>query len=316
MDTKTDRKDEFFKRCEDFKNVMVSNYGTVLIDGEERKPSSNGEYLSVYINKNHLIDPNSKGRSVGVHVLVCSAFHEKTSEDQTRVNHKDGNKHNNHADNLEWVTPSENTQHAYDTGLFGNKHDLREIEETLKRLESTVVHYRFAMESINEHFERLDEMYNSFNWLCDTVTWIEAQVSRFYLEMLPKGLTGLEESEMLDRVLNHIVKKLSDKAQNAEGTLLLHDDIRPVIKLYMWNPVEGNFSRNLTTQVFNSVIDFMRLYFPGFDIKGDELNKKITDLFLLNNPNWRVLAPSHQFASWFGLKDVTYDKYDKENNGD
>ena len=37
------------------------------------------------------------------------------SEKHTQVNHKDGNPANNCADNLAWVTPSENNQHSHDT---------------------------------------------------------------------------------------------------------------------------------------------------------------------------------------------------------
>ena len=34
-----------------------------------------------------------------------------------QVNHKDGNTLNNHANNLEWVTKSENMYHSYSTNL-------------------------------------------------------------------------------------------------------------------------------------------------------------------------------------------------------
>ena len=51
-----------------------------------------------------------------VHIMIASTFITK-DEGRIWVNHKDGNKHNNKADNLEWVTPAENTQHAVATGL-------------------------------------------------------------------------------------------------------------------------------------------------------------------------------------------------------
>lgn len=52
-----------------------------------------------------------------VHRLVCLAFHGPAPADKPWVNHKNGNKLNNHADNLEWTSISQNIQHAFDTGL-------------------------------------------------------------------------------------------------------------------------------------------------------------------------------------------------------
>lgn len=63
-----------------------------------------------------------KDKTYKVHKLVCMAFHPiegKVKYDdysKIQVNHIDGNTLNNHASNLEWVTASENIQHAYENG--------------------------------------------------------------------------------------------------------------------------------------------------------------------------------------------------------
>lgn len=57
-----------------------------------------------------------KPKPCNIHTLVAKAFLH-IPEGKTQVNHKDGNTKNNHVDNLEWVTPQENSQHAVATGL-------------------------------------------------------------------------------------------------------------------------------------------------------------------------------------------------------
>ena len=69
-----------------------------------------GGYVKIKITKNY------SQRLLSVHRLVAEAFLEKP-DGKNEVNHKDGDKTNNCADNLEWVTKSENMNHAYRTGL-------------------------------------------------------------------------------------------------------------------------------------------------------------------------------------------------------
>ena len=65
-------------------------------------------YMTVNLSK------NGKGSTKRVHRLVANAF---LGESNLQIDHIDGNKQNNRLDNLEYVTPKENTNRAWEKGL-------------------------------------------------------------------------------------------------------------------------------------------------------------------------------------------------------
>lgn len=58
---------------------------------------------------------NGKMKLCKIHRLVLSSF--CGYDNDLHVNHIDGNKQNNHLDNLEWVTCSDNQKHAHKIGI-------------------------------------------------------------------------------------------------------------------------------------------------------------------------------------------------------
>lgn len=60
------------------------------------------------------------GKTMAVHRLVAENYVPNPLQ-LPEVNHKDGNKLNNHVDNLEWMSHYNNMRHGYDTGLINNK---------------------------------------------------------------------------------------------------------------------------------------------------------------------------------------------------
>lgn len=93
---------------------------------------SNGDVYSKYFKKMMFQKPTNnkwykrfplrdKSRKmVTLHRVIAENFIPNPNN-YPEVNHKDGNKRNNHVDNLEWCTPKQNREHARRTGLLINQ---------------------------------------------------------------------------------------------------------------------------------------------------------------------------------------------------
>lgn len=92
---------------------------SVSTEGEVRKDTTN-YILSQSSQQDYKfvgLIINGKQKRMRVHRMVALAFIDNP-DNKPYVNHINGNRSDNNVENLEWVTPSENTQHAVDTGLF------------------------------------------------------------------------------------------------------------------------------------------------------------------------------------------------------
>ena len=93
--------------CDAIPNLMVSNHGRVspVFPGKgyiSRGTRMNDGYYSV----------TRRRRTLLVHRLVAATFIGRPISPDMEVNHKDSDRGNNHVDNLEYVTRSQNRQHA------------------------------------------------------------------------------------------------------------------------------------------------------------------------------------------------------------
>lgn len=107
-----------WKPIKDYEDLyMVSNTGLIKsLHWSKEKPlkqvirSNNYQYYFVGLLK------NGKRKYFAVHRLVASAFIPNPNNYE-QVDHLDGNKLNNNANNLEWVSAKENTNRAWKKGL-------------------------------------------------------------------------------------------------------------------------------------------------------------------------------------------------------
>lgn len=111
---------EFFKELK-FRNVkdrmyMIGDLGSII-------NRNNNSYLSTYKSEKGysmvgLMCNDNRRHTFKLHRIVAVNFLGDRSNEGLEIDHIDGNKDNNAADNLEWVTHKENIKRANEKGLI------------------------------------------------------------------------------------------------------------------------------------------------------------------------------------------------------
>lgn len=153
----------------------VSNWGRVKRIKASRRAYA-GRLLSHNTLTKHgyaeiLICKNGQQERAKIHRLVAFAFIGNPPGAHYEINHKDGNKANNHVSNLEWVTRQENSQHAVRLGLanraHGSKHPYVKLteEEVLKiRAARNVVRQKDLAVQYNVGQPQISRIHRKASW--------------------------------------------------------------------------------------------------------------------------------------------------------
>lgn len=125
-----DHPTEIWRQIPNFPEYSISNLGRVRRDAP-RSTSRRTDFVPLIRRPDtnhsgyHVVNLCQQGLYTrkSVHSLVALTFIGERP-DGYQINHKDGNKINNRVENLEYVTPRDNSHHAIATGLWpmGSEH--------------------------------------------------------------------------------------------------------------------------------------------------------------------------------------------------
>ena len=258
---------EIWKDIKDFEGFyQVSNFGNVrscnrivnkqFLKGEIRKPRLKNDYYRIALQK------NMKRKEFGVHNLVAIMFIDNP-ENKPIVNHKDGNKQNNHVDNLEWVTYSENSIHAHTNGLVSyTKHNPHIVtvdqSDTPGEIWKTILNYnKYEISNLGriKRFSRirkpvLGKDYYRIN-LCKSSTqktfYIHILVAENFIGSIPKdfivnhkdgnklnnAVENLEIISKQDNVVHAYKNNLTKtkKGSDHQNSKITEDDVHKIFEL-------------------------------------------------------------------------------------
>lgn len=132
-------------------NCFVSNLGYIIYDQRSHYPTKRQD-------TGYFVMRDGNAKTSRIHRMVADTFIPNPDpEHLTDVNHIDGDKSNNRADNLEWCDRTYNLKHAYDMGLHKKK-----VEEESWAAKLTLEQAQY----IYDHYET-DGYHSNTQELCE-----------------------------------------------------------------------------------------------------------------------------------------------------
>ena len=207
-------------------NYSVNEEGKVKNDITDKELSPRVQqgykHVTIYINK--------KPKSCRVHRLVATAFIPNI-ENKPYVNHLNGIRSDNRIENLEWVTPSENTQHAVDTGLFKPTREKQVVQYSLNG--DKIAIYRSISEAARKTNSSVEKIVNCCQFTRKTHNeyqwrYKEDEVDKLQSAELPK--TKAKKVAQVNPKTNEVIAIYDSFCQAAKAVNGTQSAITHVIK--------------------------------------------------------------------------------------
>ena len=168
-----------------YEKKPIKNFEQYSIDTDGVIYSKKDKPLKYSINHNGYcivnFYVNHKRTGFSVHALVAATFIPNEDKEKNQVNHKNGIKTDNRVENLEWVTPKENMQHALKVLGFrangttsdksimgihkktGEKIYFKSIAQAAKEMCGNI-DYRRVQTSIWKALKGISKSYKGYRW--------------------------------------------------------------------------------------------------------------------------------------------------------
>lgn len=207
-------------------NYSVNEEGKVKNDITDKELSPRVQqgykHVTIYVNK--------KPKSCRVHRLVATAFIPNI-ENKPYVNHLNGIRSDNRMENLEWATPSENTQHAVDTGLFKPTREKQVVQYSLNG--DKIAIYRSISEAARKTNSSVEKIVNCCQFIRKTHNeyqwrYKEDEVDKLQSVELPK--TKAKKVAQVNPKTNEVIAIYDSFCQAAKAVNGTQSAITHVIK--------------------------------------------------------------------------------------